>query len=133
MKEWKARQAAYHMTASLFKDDLTNIETVWRPNTVVEDALKHFTQYVDEWIYPAKSYVVAICYAYCLGHDFQEPFYHALNDEDLLFNNDPHFVPYWQDEETYDAILDKMEWNESKGMVPDIYEYYKEEMLIGQL
>ena len=48
MKEWKARQAAYHMTASLFKDDLTNIETVWRPNTVVEDALKHFTQYVDE-------------------------------------------------------------------------------------
>ena len=68
-----------------------------------------------------------------LGMIFKEPFYNALNDEDLLFNNDPHFVPYWQDEETYDAILDKMEWNESKGMVPDIYQYYKEEMLIGQL
>jgi|TARA_B110000483_G_scaffold233466_1_gene302249 hypothetical protein len=131
MKEWKARQSAYHLTASLFKDDLNNIETVWRPDTVVEDALRHFEEYVDEWIYPAKSYVVAICYAYWLGKDFKEPFFQALNDDELLFNNDPHFVPYWHDEETYDAILDKMNFDQTKGMVPDIYEYYKEEMLYG--
>lgn len=131
MKEWKARQSAYHLTASLFKDDLNNIETVWRPDTVVEDALRHFEEYVDEWIYPAKSYVVAICYAYWLGKDFKEPFFEALNDDELLFNNDPHFVPYWHDEETYDAILDKMNFDQTKGMVPDIYEYYKEEMLYG--
>ena len=131
MKEWKARQSAYHLTASLFKDDLNNIETVWRPDTVVEDALRHFEEYVDEWIYPAKSYVVAICYAYWLGKDFKEPFFQALNDDELLFNNDPHFVPYWHDEETYDAILDKMNFDQTNGMVPDIYEYYKEEMLYG--
>ena len=131
MKEWKARQSAYHLTASLFKDDLNNIETVWRPDTVVEDALRHFEEYVDEWIYPAKSYVVAICYAYWLGKDFKEPFFQALNDDELLFNNDPHFVPYWHDEETYDTILDKMNFDQTKGMVPDIYEYYKEEMLYG--
>ena len=115
MKEWKARQSAYHLTASLFKDDLNNIETVWRPDTVVEDALRHFEEYVDEWIYPAKSYVVAICYAYWLGKDFKEPFFQALNDDELLFNNDPHFVPYWHDEETYDAILDKMNFDQTKG------------------
>ena len=98
---------------------------------MVEDALRHFEEYVDEWIYPAKSYVVAICYAYWLGKDFKEPFFQALNDDELLFNNDPHFVPYWHDEETYDAILDKMNFDQTKGMVPDIYEYYKEEMLYG--
>lgn len=131
MKEWKARQSAYHLTASLFRDDLSDIETLWQPDSVVEDALMHFTDYVDEWIYPAKSYVVAICYAYWLGRDFKEPFFEALNDDELLFNNDPHFVPYWQDPETYDAILDRIEFDDNRGMVPDIYEYYKEEMLYG--
>ena len=131
MKEWKARQSAYHLTASLFKDDLTDVNTVWNPDTIVDDALRHFEEYVDEWIYPAKSYVVAICYAYWLGKDFKEPFFEALNDPELLFSNDPHFVPYWQDEETYDAILDKINFDQNKGMVPDIYEYYKEEMLYG--
>lgn len=131
MKEWKARQSAYHLTASLFRDDLSDIETLWQPDSVVEDALMHFTDYVDEWIYPAKSYVVAICYAHWLERDFKEPFFDALNDDELLFNNDPHFVPYWQDPETYDAILDRLEFNEYDGMVPDIYEYYKEEMLYG--
>ena len=131
MKEWKARQSAYHLTASLFKDDLTDVEINWQPDLVVEFALQHFKEYVDEWIYPAKSYVVAICYAHWLSRDFKEDFFDALNDPELLFNNDPHFVPYWQDKETYDAILAELDFNEKLGMVPDIYEYYKEEMLFG--
>lgn len=131
MKDWKARQAAYHLTASLFKDDLTDVDIKWSPNTIVEDALLHFEEYVNEWIYPAKSYVVAICYAHWLNRDFKEPFFEALNDEELLFNNDPYFVPYYQDKETYDAILDKLNFDTYRGMVPDIYDYYKEEMLYG--
>ena len=131
MKEWKARQAAYHMTASLFKDDLNKVDIRWEPDAIVDFALMHFREYVDEWIYPAKSYVVAICYAHWLNRDFKEPFFDALNDDALLFNNDPHFVPYWQDKDTYDTILDKMNFDQTKGMVPDIYEYYKEEMLFG--
>ena len=35
MKEWKARQSAYHLTASLFKDDLTDVEINWQPDLVV--------------------------------------------------------------------------------------------------
>ena len=131
MKEWKARQSAYHLTASLFKDDLTDVEINWQPDLVVEFALQHFKEYVDEWIYPSKSYVVAICYAHWLSRDFKEDFFDALNDPELLFNNDPHFVPYWQDKDTYDAILAELDFNEKLGMVPDIYEYYKEEMLFG--
>lgn len=131
MKEWKARQSAYHLTASLFKDDLTDVEINWQPDLTVEFALTHFKEYVDEWVYPAKSYVVAICYAHWLERDFGEDFFEALNDPALLFNNDPHFVPYWQDQDTYDAILGRLELDENKGMVPDIYEYYKEEMLYG--
>ena len=133
MKECKARQAAYHMTASLFKDDLNKVDIRWEPDAIVDFALMHFREYVDEWIYPAKSYAVAICYAKWITEDFDEQFYELLDDKDLLFGNDPHFVPYSEAKEIYDKILSQLDFNSELGMVPDIYEYYKEEMLIGQL
>lgn len=130
MKEWKARQKAYHVTASLFRDDLNEVDVVISDN-IVEDALLHFEEKVDEWIYPAKSYVVAICYAKWLERDFDEDFYEALDDPDLLYGNDPYFVPYSDDTSIYDAILSDLDFNDDTGMVPDIYEYYQEEMLYG--
>ena len=38
MKEWKARQSAYHLTASLFKDDLTDVAINWQPDLTVQEA-----------------------------------------------------------------------------------------------
>ena len=131
MKEWKARQGAYHLSTSFFKDDLNKVDIEWRPDTVVEDALRHFKEKVDTWIYPAKSFVVAICYAHWLQKDFGEDFFEVLNDHELLHNNDPYFVPYYKEPLVYDAILTCLEFNENAGMVPDIYEYYKEEMFYG--
>lgn len=131
MKEWKARQGAYHLSTSFFKDDLNKVDIEWRPDTVVEDALRHFKEKVDTWIYPAKSFVVAICYAHWLQKDFGEDFFEVLNDHELLHNNDPYFVPYYKEPLVYDAILARLEFNENAGMVPDIYEYYKEEMFYG--
>ena len=133
MQEWKARQKAYHMTQSLFRDDLNEVDIRWEPDNIVDLALMHFKEYVDEWIYPAKSYVVAICYAKWISQDFNEFFYDVLNDEELLFGNDPHFVPYFKSKKIYDDILDQLNFDMELGMVPDIYQYYKEEMLIGQL
>lgn len=131
MKDWKARQAAFHTTATEFKDDLNEVD-ILISDDIVTDAVMHFEEKVDEWIYPAKSYVVAICYAKWLEQDFGEDFYEVLDDPDLLYGNDPYFVPYSNDEGTYNAILEEIYFDENAGMVPDIYEYYKEEMLYGR-
>lgn len=129
-KDWKARQAAFHLVNKNFKDDLNEVDIEYTDD-IVEDAVRHFEEYVDEWIYPAKSYVVAICYAMWLERDYGEDFYEVLDDPDLLFGNDPYFVPYSDDKNVYDAILVDIDFKEDQGMVPDIYEYYKEEMLYG--
>jgi len=130
MKDWKARQAAFHTTATEFRDDLNEVD-ILISDDIVDDAVLHFNEKVDEWIYPAKSYVVAICYATWLSEDYGEDFYEVLDDPDLLFGNDPYFVPYSDDEGTYNAILEAIDFDRNAGMVPDIYEYYKEEMLYG--
>ena len=130
MKDWKARQMAFHATSGDFRDDLNEVDIVISED-IVGDAVLHFEEKIDEWIYPSKSYVVAICYAKWLEQDFDEDFYEVLDDPDLLFGNDPYFVPYSEDEGTYQAILEEIHFDEFSGMVPDIYEYYKEEMLYG--
>ena len=131
MQEWKARQKAFHHMNTDYSDDLNNVDIVWRPNNVVEDAIRHFEEYVDEWIYPAKSFVVAICYAKWLSEDYGEDFYELLRDKDLLAGNDPHFVTYSVDPSTYDEILSKLDFNPNTGMVPDIRKYYEEETMYG--
>ena len=130
IKDWKARQAAFHAMNKEYKDDLNKVEIEYS-NDIIEDALMHFNEYVDQWIYPAKSYVVAICYAKWLERDYEEDFYAVLDDPDLLYGNDPYFVPYSEDTVVYDAILSELDFREDLGMVPDIYEYYREEMLYG--
>ena len=119
--------------ATEHKDDLNKVDIVWRPDSIVNDAVRHFDEKVDEWIYPAKSYFVAICYANWIALDFNEDFHEVLNDKDLL-PYDPYFKPYTEDQNTYDDILWYANWNNNEqGMVPDVREYYEEEMLIGKL
>lgn len=128
MKEWKIRQQHFNLMNSDFKDDLNKVN-IKMTNNVVEDAIRHFEEYVNEWIYPSKSYVVAICYATWISEDFDEDFYELLNDPDLLAGNDPYFVPYDEDKYTYDEIINVVLPLQMEGMVPDIREYYEEEIL----
>ena len=82
--EWKIKQEIYHRLNTEHTDDLNKVDIVITEN-VKEDALRHFFEYVDEWIYPAKSYAVAFCYAYWISQDYpNEDFYSLLNDPDLL-------------------------------------------------
>ena len=70
------------------------------------------------WIYPAKSYAVAICYANWLSQDFKEPFFDLLDDKDLLYGNDPYFKRYSEDpKQTYIDILNKINLDDEFGMV----------------
>jgi hypothetical protein len=129
-QEWKIRQALYHKLNKNHKDDLKNFDIQISDN-IVENAIKYFQLSNMPFIYPSKSYVVAICYAHWLSKDFNENFYDLLNDESLLYNNDPYFKPYIKDKLTYDCILKEvMPINENKGIIQDIKKYYKNEFFI---
>jgi hypothetical protein len=141
MKEWKVRQEVFHRLNRQHDDDLSNFEITTRNQLpkdrcgLVKDILKYFFASEEEakalgWIYPAKSYVVAICYAHWVADAFDEDFYAVLNDQDLLFGNDPFFVTYDKDKLTYDAVISMLhvnDYNWKRGIVPDVYEYFKEE------
>lgn len=128
MKEWQVRQEVFKRLNDELRDDLTDVDITWRPDDIVEDAIRHFNERVDEWIYPAKSYFVAICYAKWISEDFDEDFYEVLDDPDLL-PNDPHFVNYSEAVEIYDEIIENHQWeDDEQGMVADVREYYVEEM-----
>ena len=99
MQEWKIKQEIYHRLNTEHTDDLNKVDIVITTN-VKEDALRHFVEYVDEWIYPAKSYAVAYCYAHWISIDYNENFWNLLNDPMLPMT----------------------------GMVPDIKEYYNAEI-----
>ena len=130
MKDWKIKQELYHRLNVVHEDDLSKVN-IQKTNNVVDDAIKYFNERDIGWIYPSKSYVVAICYAWWLSHDFKEDFADLLNDKDLLYGNDPYFKPYSEDKDTYNAIIDKvLPINETKGMVPDIKKWYTAEFML---
>ena len=130
MKDWKIKQELYHRLNVVHEDDLSKVN-IQKTNNVVDDAIKYFNERDIGWIYPSKSYVVAICYAWWLSHDFKEDFADLLNDKDLLYGNDPYFKPYSEDTDTYNAIIDKvLPLNETKGMVPDIKKWYTAEFML---
>lgn len=127
MQEWKIRQEVFHKLKHDFKDDLNKIE-ITLSHDLKNNALRHFYERVDEWIYPAKSYVVAFCYAYWISQDFQEDFRDLLMDPDLLYGNDPYYKTYDESPEVYEFLLDNIDFPiPMEGMIPDIREYYEEE------
>jgi hypothetical protein len=128
MKEWKIRQEIFHRLNTDHDDDLS-LHTVEIKDDIVENAVKYFTTNELGWVYPAKSYVVAICYARWLNQHFNEDFYESLNDPDLLHGNDPYYVPYEQDKDTYNKILNAVgfNFNEDIGIVSDVKMYFLKE------
>jgi len=132
MKKWRTASQVYHLLTREYSDDLNKMEVTWTEENIVNDAVLHFTEYVDETIRPAKTYFVAICYAYWLSQDFDENFFELLNDQYLLAENDPHFIQYLLDIKTYDEILKKVKFPlEMTGMVPDVRKYYEDEFKLA--
>lgn len=131
MEEWKLRQEIYHRLNTKHDDDL-NDKKIIITKDIVENALRYFNEKDVGWIYPSKSYMVAICYARWLSEEFDKNPLDYLNDFNLLYNNDPYFLPYEKDIETYTKILNSIGWNfdETKGMVPDVKEYFVKEFML---
>lgn len=129
MKDWKIKQEIFHRLHKSYDDDLKLFD-VEITNDIVEKAIEYFKNDKLGWIYPSKSYVVAICYAKWLSQDFDENFYDVLNDENLLAGNDPYFLPYEKSKDIYDEILEKIGYfDETLGIIPDVRKYYEEEIL----
>lgn len=131
MKEWKIKQEIYHRLNTEHADDLSKFEITMSKN-IVDDAVKYFKEKDIGWLYPAKSYMVAICYSKWLVEHFGGEFFEYLDDEDLLYGNDPFFKPYSQDKETYDEIfaqINFLAFDENAGIVTDVKKYFVEEFL----
>lgn len=125
MQEWKIKQQLYHRLRKNHPDDLKWV-TIEESDDIVNDAIRYFNEKDVGWIYPAKSYMVAICYATWIAEDYGEDFYDVLSDPELL-PLDSYFVPYKEDSDTYNSILKNVNI-EMKGMVPDVRGYYDSEL-----
>lgn len=131
MKDWQVRQEIYHRLQKEYKDDLNQFK-IEMTDDVVRDVIRYFRERDIGWIYPSKSYMVGICYARWLSEEFGGEPVDYLNDENLLYGNDPYFVTYERDRETYDNILNELGgWKfKTDGMVSDVREYFDEEFMI---
>lgn len=132
MEDWKIRQELYHRLNTVHDDDLNDKDIVITDN-LVTDAVRYFKEDNLGWIYPSKSYMVAICYARWLSEEFGNNPIDYLNDIDLLFGNDPYFITYDEDAITYNQILGYIggwQFNETKGYVHDVKSYFLKEFMI---
>lgn len=132
MKQWKINQEIYHRLNKNHDDDLSNKKIIITDN-IVDDAVRYFETTDIGWIYPSKSYMVAICYARWLCEYFDENPFECLNDPGLLYNNDPYFITYDKMKNSYDSILTRIggwKFDENKGMVPDVKRYFLDEFLL---
>ncbi len=132
-EEHKIRQEIYHRLHTEHSDDL-NTKNLVMSTDVVGNAIRYFTERDLGWIYPAKSYMVGICYARWIARHFGGRPVEYLEDPNLLYGNDPYFVQYSADPETYHRILTQIggwEFDEQQGMVPDVYQYFVEEFMLN--
>jgi hypothetical protein len=132
VNDWKIRQEIYHRLNTEFDDDLKT-KDVQISDDVVNNAIRYFTDRNIGWIYPAKSYMVGICYARWLSEYFGGNPIEYLNEEDLLFGNDPYFKTYSSDKDIYDQILytiNHWKFDETTGLVPDVKKYFLEEFML---
>ena len=133
MKEWKIRQEVYHRINQVFDDDL-NTKDIVLSDDITNNAVRYFTESDIGWIYPAKSYMVGICYARWLSEHFGGNPIDYLDDSDLLYGNDPYFVRYTDNSTIYDQILEvigQWQFDTTQGMVPDVRQYFEDEFMIA--
>jgi hypothetical protein len=127
--EWKILQEIYHRLNVNFTDDASNFD-IEINDDIINNAVKYFKQRDIGYIWPAKSYMVGICYAKWLSKEFGGNPLDYLSDPELLYNNDPYFKSYDDDSDTYNKILDKIgswDFDESAGVVPDVRQYFIKE------
>lgn len=122
---YKEYQQLYDSLVTEHPDDFANMQIVEDPE-LVENALHYFKEATWPLIYPAKSYAVAIIYATKLNEIYGVDIEAVLSDPDLFMGQDPYFVPFGEDPDTYREIIRRLKdipnWIES-GWAPQTVEY----------
>ena len=126
MKDWKIIQEVYHRLNPEHTDDAENFDIVISED-IVNNAVKYFQTTDIGWIWPAKSYMVGICYAKWLSEIYGGDPFEYLEEPDLLYGNDPYYVSYSTDPNTYHLVLnqiDSWEFDSNAGVVPQVRHYF---------
>lgn len=133
MEEWRVRQEVFHRLRENPEADDLNRFGITMTDNVIEEAIDYFVTKNKGWIYPAKSYMVGICYSKWLSEQFGGEPLDYLNNPNLLYSNDPFFKPYDESKEIYDKILEAVTWDfdKEKGMCSDVWCYFMEEFLLS--
>ena len=66
----------------------------WDPKVIIKRAKDYYKKQTKELYYPAKSYAIAVTYAFLLQKHFGGWVQDYLKDPELLGGNDPYFVPF---------------------------------------
>lgn len=123
---YKDYQRLYNELVQEHPDDFGNFEYI-EEEEIVQNALKYFDSATFPLIYPAKSYAVALIYAFKIKEVYGVPVLETLNDPDLFLGQDPYFVPYSCDPESYQGIIaalqDRPGWL-GQGWAPKSVEYF---------
>jgi hypothetical protein len=126
MREWKLFQELYHSLVTEHTD-AGHLHKREMSDDKVTAALNYVREKADVGTYPGKSYIVAIIYATMINKVYGDDFLQTLNDPDLLYGQDDFFVPYSQDKQAYDSILEELKsipnWIEG-GWAPKTVEYF---------
>lgn len=129
--EWKVLQEVYHRLNPQHEDDLKNFDIIMLKDK--QEIIKHAIEYLYDnekgFVYPSKSYIVAIVYADYISERWDINFFELLNDPDLLYGNDPFFVTYEQDSLTYDILVNEYLRSYKGGIVPDIFQWCRREFM----
>ena len=131
---WRERRKLFYLKYKTNLDDV-NLPYLFEPQSEIElvDTVVRFFASKSELIYPAKSYYVAIIYAYLLNEYFGENILTALDKPDLLNYDDKYFVPYSSNPKVYDLILGRVYENIVKGVydISKTRDYFLKEFLIN--
>ncbi|MFN3453367.1 MAG: hypothetical protein ACK41T_00305 [Pseudobdellovibrio sp.] len=132
MKDYKIKQFIYNKT-QVHDDDLDKLDFSVNDDLdfTIQYVVNYLTSDIDELVFPAKSYAVAIIYADMIEKKFSEPFMQSLSDIDLFCGTDKFFKTYEQSKYIYDAILTKIGGQSgidySKKLVKKTVQYFYKE------
>ncbi len=126
---YKDYQKLYHDVVTDHEDAFSKMDFII-DEELVQNALKYFDSATFPLIYPAKSYAVAVIYAYKLKEVYGVPVLTSLDDPDLFLGQDDYFVPYSQDKETYTDIIAHLQDRPNflnEGWAPQTVKYFEAE------
>lgn len=138
LKRMKVRQHVSNLLNKDTSDNLTNSKIIYNNTHIEQDVIKYFSGEIAGFVYPAKSYIVATCYACWIKQLAQKEnitidIRELLNDKSFLYLNDPYFVIYKSNKHLYDFIFDYIEKNNigfNSKIVNEIFNYFIKEYQI---